>query len=375
MNLKIDRLNTFGDALDTWERLLAADSNPTFFSTPAWLQTWWDHHHDGHELLLLRIQRDGIPAGFAPLMLAPIPGGRSVQFLGSGLSDYAEILVDESVADRRSVIFALMDYLADSFRDALYDFQEIPSVSPTLAILQEWAAKRRVRSSAAPQDVCPTVALPETTEQYHKQLKKSFLADIRRGERRLRERGEVVIVDHITPSDGDWTTLKDEMSDLQSQRMRTKGEVPMWQGPLGLFVKDVLAATNATGQLRLTGLYLDGRLIAYELCFLHRTTIYAWSRAFDEEHRNTGPGKTALLHLLESGIAQGYRTFDLLRGEEPYKELWTNSLVQNLRFMFVVHPSPGAWFAFNYRTSWKRKFQEFAVLRRLNRFLKSGRGG
>ncbi|HWI50861.1 MAG TPA: GNAT family N-acetyltransferase, partial [Symbiobacteriaceae bacterium] len=151
--------------------------------------------------------------------------------------------------------------------------------------------------------------------------------------------------------------------------------VPMWQGPLGSFVKDVLAATDASGQLRLTGLYLDGRLTAYELCFLHRTTIYAWSRAFDEEHRNTGPGKIALLHLLETGIAQGYRLFDLLRGEEPYKELWTNGQAQNLRVVFVVRPSMGALVAFKWRTSWKAKLQKSDLLRRLNRAAKSLRGG
>lgn len=375
MNLTIDRLSTLDDARDTWERLLAADSTPTFFSTPAWLQTWWSHNHNGNELLLLQVLNGATPVGLALLMLTPVPGGRSVLFLGTGLSDYADILVDETLADRRSVVFAVLDYLSATYKDALFDLQEIPAASPTLGIMQEWVAAHGLRAVVVPQDICPVIVLPETPELYHKELKKSFLADVRRGDRRLRERGEVVIVDHITPTDGDWTVLRDQMCELQSQRMRTKGEVPLWQGPLGAFVKDVLAATDAAGQLRLTGLYLDGKLIAYELCFLHRTTIYAWSRAFDEEHRNTGPGKIALLHLLETGITQGYRVFDLLRGEEPYKELWTNGQVQNMRFVFVVRPSLGALVAFKYRTSWKAKLREMAFLRRVNRLLKSLRGG
>lgn|GEM_PF-2704931 len=375
MNLTIDRLPTLRSVRETWEQLLAVDPNLTFFSTPAWLETWWAHRHAGHEFLVLRVLRENVSVGLALLMLTPIPGGRSVQFLGSGLSDYADFLVDETRADRRTVIFALLDYLAANYRDALLDLQQIPSSSPTLETLREWAAARKFRAVAAPQDLCPIITLPDTPELYHKELKKSFLADIRRGERRLGERGEVVLVDHMTPADGNWTALRDQMSDLQSQRMRTKGEIPMWQGPLGAFVKDVLAATDAAGQLRLTGLYLDGKLIAYELCFLHRTTIFAWSRAFDEEHRNTGPGKIALLHLLEMGITQGYRVFDLLRGEEPYKELWTNGHVQNMRFLLVARPSLGAFLAFKYQTSWKAKLREHALLRRVNRLLKSLRGG
>lgn len=375
MNLTIERIDSFEAALEPWQKLVAADPNATFFSTPAWLQTWWNHRGAGHELMLLCVRDGEAAVGFAPLMLAPIPGGRSVMFLGTGLSDYADILVDESKADRTAVVTAVLDYLAQEFPGALYDFQQIRSTSPTLGVLKDWTARRGLRQAESTQDICPIIALPETPELYHTQLRKSFLADIRRGDRRLRERGEVVLVDHMTPVDGDWGPLRDQMSDLQSQRMRTKGEVPLWQGPLGAFVKDVLAAADAAGQLRLTCLYLDGKMIAYELCFLHGSTIYAWSRAFDEEHRNTGPGKIALLHLLETGIAQGYRVFDLLRGEEPYKELWTNGHIENVRFAFVVRPSLGALLAFKYRTSWRKKLQEMAVLRRLNRFLKSLRGG
>lgn len=375
MNLTVERVNTISEAMDTWQALLSSDTSATFFSSPAWLQTWWEHHHSGRQLLLLVVRVGAKAAGFAPLMVEPLRGGRCVLFLGTGLSDYAEVLVDETQADRRAVTFAVLDYLADSFQDALFDLQEIQSASPTIPLLKDWMAARGVRHSLSLQDVCPIVELPETAELYHKQLRKSFLADIRRGERRLRERGNVVLVDHITPPDGDWSELRDLMSELQSQRMRTKGEIPMWQGPLGGFVKEILGAADAAGKLRLTGLYLDGRLIAYELCFLHRTTIYAWSRAFDEEHRNTGPGKIALLHLLETGIGQGYRLFDLLRGEEPYKELWTNGQVQNLRAVFVVRPSLGAFLAFKYRTAWKAQLQKHTFLRKLNRIVKSLRGG
>jgi CelD/BcsL family acetyltransferase involved in cellulose biosynthesis len=375
LRLTVERLESIPAALDTWQKLVAADPNGTFFSTPAWLSTWWVHHQTGRELLLLAVRQGEEVAGFAPFMIERIPAGRSVLFLGSGLSDYADILVDESRADRRSIVRAVLDYLAQHYGDALFDLQEILEGSPTLSILADWIKEHRTPSVTALQDICPIIVLPDTADAYHRELRKSFLADIRRGDRRLRERGEVVLVDHITPEDGDWTLLRDQMSDLQSQRMRTKGEIPMWQGPLGHFVKDVLQAANAAGSLRLTGLYLDGKLIAYELCFLHRTTIFAWSRAFDEEHRNTGPGKIALLHLLETGIAQGYRVFDLLRGEEPYKALWTNGQVQNYRVTFVIRPSLGARLAYKYRTSWKARLQKSDMLRRLNRFVKSLRGG
>jgi len=376
VTLALDRLNTFEAAAAVWRDVLHADPHSSFFSSPAWLETWWAHHEAGRELLLLVARRDQLPVGLAPLMLEPVPGGRSVQFLGTGLSDYADFLVDEGRASRRDVVFAVLDHLAATFSDALFDLQEIPETSPSLPLIEEWLRRRGLPYSRAVQDVCPIISLPEAPELYHKQLKKSFLADLRRGDRRLRERGEVIIKDHVQPEQGcDWYSLRDQMSDLQSQRMRTKGEVPLWQGPLGAFVKDVLAAADMADQLRLTALYLDGKMIAYELCFLHKKTIYAWSRAFDEEHKNAGPGKIALLHLLETAITQGYQVFDLLRGAEPYKDLWTNAQVKNARVTFVVKPSVGALLQFKYRTAWKEKLQSVEILRKANRLIKSLRGG
>lgn len=375
MNLSVKRYLTIDEARSAWLAVLEADACSSFFSSPTWLETWWQHHHLGRELLLLGVFSGATAVGFAPLMVKPIPGGRAVLFLGSGLSDYADILADEGLIPRADVVRAVLSHLADSFPGALFDLQQIPRSSPNLPLIEEWLVGVRVRRTIAPQDVCPIIALPETAEEYHRQLRKSFLADVRRGERRLRERGVVDLVDHIAPDAGDWTSLRDQMSDLQSQRMRTKGEVPLWQGPLGAFVKDVLAAADAAGKLRLTGLYLDGKMIAYELCFLHGRVIYAWSRAFDEEYRNTGPGKIALLHLLEKGIAEGFRVFDLLRGEEPYKELWTNGLIQNMRVTFVVRPSLGALVMYKYLTSWKARLRQNPLVGRLRRALKSLRRG
>ncbi|HWI60442.1 MAG TPA: hypothetical protein VNT75_01245, partial [Symbiobacteriaceae bacterium] len=183
MNLAVERYDDFSAVLSVWQKLLEADPNPTFFSTPAWLMTWWQHHREGRDLLLLVIRKDAAEVGFAPLMIEPISGGKSVLFLGSGLSDYADILVDESRVERRAAVCAVLDYLAAAFPSSLFDLQEIPAESPTVGLLAEWLKERGVSSAASVQDVCPVITLPDTAEAYHKQLKKSFLADIRRGER------------------------------------------------------------------------------------------------------------------------------------------------------------------------------------------------
>jgi CelD/BcsL family acetyltransferase involved in cellulose biosynthesis len=378
VNLQVVRLHSLEQADPYWRALFQFDHNATFFSSPAWLKTWWVHNAAGRDPLLfvMKVPGEDQPAGLALLQSERVPavGIRSITFLGSGLADYGDILVNEAVATRRDVLWALLNELVISFPNSLFDFQQIPETSPTLALLQEWIGTKGLSSTTLIQDVCPTICLPSQPEQYHQQLKKSFLADLRRGERRLREKGNVVLVDQVRPTDGDWLQLKDQLAGLQAQRMRTKGEVPLWQGPLGQFVADMLQASDKENSLLLTGLYLNDQLIAYELCFLHHETIYAWSRAFDEAYRNSGPGKIALLHLLETGIQKGYRLFDLLRGEEPYKELWTNSQIKNSRVVFVVRPSPTVLLWYKYVTSWRPRLTQVGYLKKLNRVIKSLRG-
>ena len=43
----------------------------------------------------------------------------------------------------------------------------------------------------------------------------------------------------------------------------------------------------------------------------------------DEKRVNTGD--VLLSHCMEEGIRRGCRTFDFLRGDEPYKYRWTES--------------------------------------------------
>ncbi|MDB4894498.1 MAG: Protein involved in cellulose biosynthesis (CelD)-like [Firmicutes bacterium] len=377
MTLKISRLPSFAAAQPAWALLVAADAHASFFARPEWLETWWRHHSGGKELLLVLGEASGRPVALAPLQLESLRGGMGhrVAFLGSGLSDYGDLLVDETQTDRAAAVTAILDAVAGWYPAAVFDFEQISEASPTLDVLREWTRARGLQTVTIPQDICPIAALPAEPELYHKQLKKSFFLDLKRGERRLRERGAVALIDHMRPTDGDWTDLVTAMGGLQTQRMLSKGETPMWQGPLGLFVRDVLQATDAEGSLRVTGLTFDGRLIAYELCFLHKNVIYAWSRAFDEDFRNTGPGKIALLHLLDQGIEQGYRRFDLLRGEEPYKAFWTNGQTQTYRTTFVIKPSFAAWLWFKYVTAWKQQLRELPVARKAYQALKAMRGG
>jgi CelD/BcsL family acetyltransferase involved in cellulose biosynthesis len=72
-------------------------------------------------------------------------------------------------------------------------------------------------------------------------------------------------------------------------------------------------------KLRLVVLYLEGQPAAVEYGFLGDKTIFHYQCGFDPAFADAQPGWISLAATLRWAIGAGYRTFDMLRGDEPYK--------------------------------------------------------
>ena len=78
----------------------------------------------------------------------------------------------------------------------------------------------------------------------------------------------------------------------------------------------------AAGKLRLSWLELDGAPIAIEYSFTGGDTVYYYQGGFDPAVSKLGPGWLMTALSMRAAIAEGYRYFDFLRGDEPYKASW-----------------------------------------------------
>ena len=76
------------------------------------------------------------------------------------------------------------------------------------------------------------------------------------------------------------------------------------------------------GKLRLSWLELDDAPIAIEYSFTGGDTVYYYQGGFDPGVSQLGPGWLMSALSLRAAIAEGYRYFDFLRGDEPYKASW-----------------------------------------------------
>jgi CelD/BcsL family acetyltransferase involved in cellulose biosynthesis len=85
------------------------------------------------------------------------------------------------------------------------------------------------------------------------------------------------------------------------------------------FYWDVARDLAGRGELRLSTLEADGRLIGFDLCVVAHDCAWILKGAFDETYRRYAPGLVLLLAEIERAFELGLRSVDLLGGADPYK--------------------------------------------------------
>jgi CelD/BcsL family acetyltransferase involved in cellulose biosynthesis len=321
-----------------WRELHARDGAATFFHGPGWLAAWWAHHHDGRRLMLGTAVEDGALVGVAPFMWHRHYGVPIVRFVGTGLSDYGGVIVDDAVR-RRDVVYGLLDQLRATMPHAVLDLWEVPESDPLLRIVTDWAEDRGERTRTFITAVCPYLSLSEDLAAHDRTLSTSVKRDERRNLRRLAELGTLEVSDDLA-RERDLAEVVDELAALEDLHPRAMDRANPWRAPGGAFLAAVLRGTVGTGQVWLQGIRVNSQLIAYSVAFRHRQTLYGYMQGFRADYARYGPGRLLQLHIQRSAIAAGITRFDLLRGAEPHKEGWTDLASTNRRI--VVWPRPGA---------------------------------
>jgi CelD/BcsL family acetyltransferase involved in cellulose biosynthesis len=158
-----------------WDELLARCERATIFQSWEWNEAWWRHFGQGKHLLLLQVRERGRLVGLAPFCISRYPGTplRRLEFVGTGISDYLDILA--STARATEVCAALGHYLATS---RAYDLGDLQDMRPT-ALLRETVVPTAPACLAGhellleAQEICPYIPLPSAWEDYFQRLSKN----------------------------------------------------------------------------------------------------------------------------------------------------------------------------------------------------------
>ncbi len=190
----------------------------------------------------------------------------------------------------------------------------VPEERPTLDAFDTALTAAGYRVVRARQTVSPVLALPGAYEDYVQSLDKKSRHELRRKVRRLEGAGTASF---RFASEHERTAVLDQFFELHRL---SRGEKAVFMTPdVERFFRDIADALAPLDRLRLGVLSFDGRDAAVLFGFSLGKVLALYNAAYDPGLASLSVGIVSHAWEIREAIAQGYTTYDLLRGDEPYK--------------------------------------------------------
>jgi hypothetical protein len=355
---------------EDWDRL--AGGVP--FRGWTWLSHWWRHYgpRDKAEelrshLAALCVFDEGL-IGIAPWYLeCSALRGRVLRSLGSGeiCSDYLGILCHP--AREEAVVEALADYLVkdalgdkpDAMRWGLLELDGIDAEDRALPALVDRLAHAGCLVDRRPGLNCWQLELPADWETYVAEASQNLRRHLRRLERDYLNTDRVVL--HRVKQLDELSEAMDIFIDLHQRRRKSLGQAGCFSSARFLaFCRSVVPDLLRKGQLQLDWLDLDGKPAAFEFQLVGNGVLYQYQSGLDPAALQNQPGKLINVAVLREAINSGFRVFDFLRGDEPYKAHFGAQPRPSVKFR-VAHHRPAArlrhnlWIAGNNVKQWVKR--------------------
>jgi CelD/BcsL family acetyltransferase involved in cellulose biosynthesis len=278
-----------------WLELWRRSPNATPFQSPMWLLPWW-RHFGSNELHVIAMRNGGRLEALAPLYILRDGSESLGLFVGTGISDYLDVIGDE-------------EFIAHITRAdcQIWDLQQLRDSSPVLneSLPDGWS------ENIEDQEPCLVLPLAERSLSTHFQKK------LRYCQRKL----EPVAFEEATAENLD--AMLQSLFDLHAARWSKRGMPGMLADDvIQQFHREVATAMLDAGSLRMYALRSGDRIVATFYGFADATTVYYYLSGYDPELEKLSPGTLIVAHAVESAVRDGATTFDFLRGAEDYKSSW-----------------------------------------------------
>jgi CelD/BcsL family acetyltransferase involved in cellulose biosynthesis len=314
---------------EEWEDLYQDAPLATPFQSWAWLYSWWEFYGEGYELRLVTVRNEGVLVGIVPLMLKRRWGFGRLLFVGTGITDYLDMLA------RRG----WEGYVSQAAREALWrmgywhvaELHELRPAAAAWGVFDGWAGPR----TRMHQTNCPVIDV-KPWDELLMSLKRKIRYDVRRNVRRADEDG--VRCELVGPADAELAARR--LVALNIEQWEERGISPealtrRFEAHLEAAARRMTARdSGAISEVR-----LDGEAIA--------SHFFVFGRDYVGEYM-VGSGKESLRRYQVSSLfirdglqlarQRNVTCLDLLRGEEPYKLRWTSKAVANHRVILGRNP-------------------------------------
>ena len=301
----ISQPHRFEAIAEQWDRLAATEGTP--FSLHAWLAAWWAAFGEGDRMRVCVLWRgDTLVAG---LPLAATTGG-----LAAMSNDHTPLLrpLAADAGARAALCAALLDHRAGQLV-----LRGLPD-EPDLAALVTAAGERGRAVLIEPRHTSPIVDTSGEFEAWRGETKRRWGSPIER----FRRKGQ-------RENEGSLRIVEPPRELERELALGFEVEASGWKGRSGTavlsdprtarFYLEVARAFDRRGELRLSGLSLDGKLAAFDYSILHGNRLWLLKTGFDEAFRRLAPGLVLRLSIIERCFELGLNAHELLGGEDEWK--------------------------------------------------------
>jgi CelD/BcsL family acetyltransferase involved in cellulose biosynthesis len=307
----VERLADWGVVGEaTWNGLVARSATPLSFSTWQFQTAWWRLLGEGR-LHLLGVQDAAADwVAMLPLYEAGSTPASLRLVGGVDVADYLDLI---AVAGHEEAAWKALLGALPAGGPAL-DLRPVPAASPTVALLPGLAAAAGRGCRIELDERCPVIDLPASWEAYLATLSGKDRHELRRKLRRADEAGARV---EVARTPGGIAAFMDSFLDLH--RKSKVGKARFMDARMEGFFREVGAALAGAGWAALWVLWIEERPAASLVCLEYGGTVGLYNSGFDPAARALSPGVVLIARTIEDAIRRGFRRYDFLRGDEPYK--------------------------------------------------------
>ena len=287
-----------------WSAIAERRSPASIFLTPEWIAV--ARAHDTGEQITLA-------AGEPPRAIAALArdADGTIHFAGGELTDEQDVVATPGECGMAAS--AVAQWIAAE-RAPRVLLEYVPDDTPTLEAMTDTLSDAGYRVTREKLVTSPRITLASDFEAYVQGLGKKERHELRRKLRRFEAAPGAAF---------DWAADAQRGAVLDrffALHRLSKGEKAAFMTQeVESFFRDIADALAAAGKLRLGVVRAHDEIAAVLFAFAYRDTLALYNAAYDPALGSLSLGIASHAYAVRDAIAQGFKVYDLLRGDEPYK--------------------------------------------------------
>jgi CelD/BcsL family acetyltransferase involved in cellulose biosynthesis len=312
---------------DAWDELAELDPYP--FLRHSWFACWWQAFGGDRRLRICTVRRDGELAGVFPLC---VRRGALEAMANIHSPVFTPLARDES-----ALAAAVEAVFAD--RPGSLVVSALPSDDRALALLCDHSRAAGNITFVEHQYTSPIVQLDGDFERFKQSMDKDARKDIERRRRKL-EREHEAAVQALAPPDNLDGELERGFEIEGSGWKGGRGTAILGSEETAVFYRSVSRAFAAAGRLRMSSVYAEGKMIAFDLNLVDHGRLWIPKGGFDEAFRSYAPGLVLTLAQIEAAAADRLEGVELLGDVAEWKLKFSNAERRHCIFQSYRRAAP-----------------------------------